>query len=218
MGCIIRMDSEKFVMKFLKEYDANDFQFILVSDNITTTKKYKNIMAIPALIPPPNVISEYINEGFSKDYKKKYLDYLKKDDVNALVSILVKAAMGDMRLVLLCSKSEDEYKYLKMLCEFIENYYKLKSYKLKDFKKDPEKACKIKNKDEVVKILSKTMEKLKDVGENLSPEIDKDKFIKKLKKLEKKELYTFCKNKGIKVDKDMGKDDLIKKIKKKLFK
>lgn len=218
MGCIIKMDSEKFIMKFLKQYDAADFQFILVSNNITTTKKYKNIMAVPALIPPPNIIAEYINDGFSKDYKKKYLDYLKRDEINALVSIIVKAAMGDMKLVLLCSKSEDEYKYLKMICEFIENYYKLKSFSLKDFKKDPEKACKIKNKDEIAKILAKTMEKLKDVGERMSPEIDKDKFIKKLKKMKTKQIYAFCKDKGLKVDKDMDKDELIKKLKKKMFK
>lgn len=214
----MRMNSEKFIMNFMKDYDPSEFQFILVSENISTEKRYKNVMSVPALIPPPNIIATHINEGYGKEYKKKYLDFLKKGEINSLVSIIVKAALGGMNIVLLCSKSEDEYKYLKLLCEFIEDEYKLKTYTLKSFKEDPKKASKIKNKEEVVRVLAKAMEKLHDVGNKLSPEIDEDKFIKRLKKLDKNELRVYCKNKGIKIDNDMDKKDIIKKIRKKVFK
>lgn len=116
MGCVIRLNSEKFVMNFLKEFDQQDFQFILISENITTDRRYKNVMPIQALIPPPNIIATFINDGYGKDYKQKYFNYLKKDEINSLVSIIIKAVMGGMKIVLLCSKSEDEYKYLKLLC------------------------------------------------------------------------------------------------------
>lgn len=218
MGVILRMDSEKFISEFLKEFDPNKFNFILVSENITSEQRYKNVMVMRKLMPPPDIAAMYINDGFGKSYQKKYLEYLKKDDVNGLVAIIVKAALNGLNIVLLCSKSENEFKYLKMLCEFIEEEYKLKTYSYKKFKKDPQKALKIKNRDEVVEVLMKKLEKLHDSGVDLNPDVNKDKFLKKLGKLEKKELIKFCKVKGIKIDEDMGRKEIIKKIKKKLFK
>lgn len=218
MGVILRMDSEKFISEFLKEFDPNKFNFILVSENITSEQRYKNVMVMRKLMPPPDIAAMYINDGFGKSYQKKYLEYLKKDDVNGLVAIIIKAALNGLNIVLLCSKSENEFKYLKMLCEFIEEEYKLKTYSYKKFKKDPQKALKIKNRDEVVEVLMKKLEKLHDSGVDLNPDVNKDKFLKKLGKLEKKELIKFCKVKGIKIDEDMGRKEIIKKIKKKLFK
>lgn len=218
MGVILRMDSEKFISEFLKEFDPNKFNFILVSENITSEQRYKNVMVMRKLMLPPDIAAMYINDGFGKSYQKKYLEYLKKDDVNGLVAIIVKAALNGLNIVLLCSKSENEFKYLKMLCEFIEEEYKLKTYSYKKFKKDPQKALKIKNRDEVVEVLMKKLEKLHDSGVDLNPDVNKDKFLKKLGKLEKKELIKFCKVKGIKIDEDMGRKEIIKKIKKKLFK
>lgn len=220
MGCIIRIDSEKFITKFLNEFNCKDFQFIPISENITSNRTHKNIMPIPALMPPPNIISTFINEGYGKEYKSKYYNYLSKDEVNILVLTMVKAAaLSDMQIVLICSKSEDDYKYLKLICEFIENEYKLKTYTLKDYNDNPSKANKVKNKDEIIKIVTKVMSKLQDSDiKTVSATIDKDKFIKKLKKLDKKELKVYCKSKGIKIDDDFDKDEIIKKIKKKVFK
>lgn len=219
MGCIIRMNSEKFISKFLKEFNPNEFQFVLISENITTAKRYKNVMPIQTLIPPPNVVTTFINEGMTKSYEKKYIEYLERPEINSLVTIIVKAALSGFNMILLCSKSEDDFKYLKMLCDFIEKHYKIKTYTMKKFIEDPNKAVKIKNKEEVTNIVMKAMEKLHEVdGEKIQPEFNKKKFFKKLEKLDKKELKQYCKLKGIKVDNDLGKNKLITKIMKKTFK
>lgn len=217
MGVIIRMDSKKFIKDFLKKQDPMQFQFILISENITTKEKFKNVKAIPRLIPPPKVVSEFINEDF-KSYKKSYLSYLKQPQIEAFLSIIVKAAVvNDLNIVLLCSKSENEFKYLKLICEYIEENFKMKTYSYKRFKKDPEKAMKIKNKDEIMKILGKKFERMEKEEVDLETKYDKKKLVKELKKLGRKELIRLAKSKNIKLDEDMSKEEMAKKIAKKLL-
>jgi len=216
MGCVIRMNSEEFIADFLKEFNPDDFQFILISENITTKRRYKNVMPIKALIPPPNVAQIFINDGMCKSYESKYFDYLKKKDVEALITIIAKSALSGMNLVLICSKSEDDFKYLKIICQFIEEEYRLKTYTLKRFMNDPRKASKIKNDREVTSILMKKMEKLHENVSEINPNINEDSFIKKLKKFSKKELTSYCKNR-IKIKSNMSKRKIRKKIIDKLF-
>lgn len=217
MGLIMKMNSKTFINKFLKEYDPQDFQFLLVSENITSNGEHKNVMGLKALIPPVNIASIFVNEGTSKDYKKKYLDYIKKDNIRSLITIIVNAAViQNLNVVLICSKSEDEFGYLDMICEFIEAEYKLKTYSFKKFHKDPEKAMQIDNREKVSNILFKQMEKLKESGISLDSKVDPEKLQKKLQKLDKDELLKYCKYKNIKVDKDDGKKKIIKKIIKRL--
>lgn len=217
MGLIMKMDSKKFINKFLKEFNPEEFQFLLISENITTNNEHKNVMALPALIPPVNISSIYVNEGFSKEYKKKYLEYLKKENIKALVTIIVNAAViQNLNVVLLCSKSESEFKYLDMICEFIEAEYKMKTYSYKKFSKDPKKSMQIDNKEKVSNILFKNIEKLKESGANFDSKINESKLEKKLNKLDKKELVKYCKYKNIKVNKGASKKDIIKKIVKRL--
>jgi len=214
MGCIIRIDSEKFIGDFLKNFDPNKFQFLLISKDITTKGKkgkYSNVMAIKALIPPPHIASVFINDGMTKTYKKKYLEYLKKDDNNLLVSTIIKGAINNMNIVLLCSKSEDEFGYLKLLCEFIEDIYNMKTYSYKKFKKEPDKATKISNKDQVIGNLTNIINKLKP-SDIMSPDVNKEKLIKRLKGMDREDLYKYCKTNGIKVDKTYNKKELIKCI------
>jgi len=214
----MKMNSKTFMKKFLREYNPDDFQFLLISEDITTSGEHKNVMSIKALIPPINIASIYVNEGMTKEYKKKYLEFLKKDNIKALVTIIVNAAViHNNNIVLLCSKSEDEFGYLDMLCEFIEAEYKMKTYTFKKFHKDPERALQIDNKEKVSNIVFKQMEKLKESGINLDSKVDPEKVKKKLKKLDKDELIKYCKHKGIKVDPEMPRKKIIKKIMKRLI-
>jgi len=216
MGVIIRMDSKKLVKEFLPAVKPEDFQFILISENITTREEFDNVRAIKRLLPPPHVASLFVNDGF-KAYKKAYLHYLKKDDIEALISILVKVAVvNDLNLVLVCSKSENEFKYLKLICEYIEEVYGLKTYTLKEYMKDPEAAQKVKNKDDIMRVLHKKFQKMQESNVELDMNYSKDKLLKGLKKLDKKELRKFAKSRNIKLDDDMGKNEMIKKIMKKL--
>jgi hypothetical protein len=219
MGVIITMDSEKFLKKFLPATDNTDgYQFILISEDIKIRDlegKKKNIMSFPTLIPTPPVINLYVN-GETKSYKKAYLNQLQEPEVEAFITVLVKAAViNDFKVVLLCSTSEAERGYIELLSEYIEAAYQLKTYSWKKFNEDQEKACKIKNKDEIVKILGRKFEKMERLGVSLNLGVDTDKIKKKLGKLGKKELRKLAKTGKIKVDKEMDKKTLIKKILKK---
>lgn len=217
MGAIIRMDSKKFMKDFIPEIEKHeDYQFIVISENITTKNKFKNVKAIPRLMPPPQVVGTYVDEGM-KEYKQVYLQYLKNPQIEAFISIIVKAAVvNDMNLVLLCSKSEDEYKYLDLICEYIEQVYGLNTFTWKDFQKNPEKASKIKHKDDVMKTLTKKFNKMEKSNVDLDTKPDKEDVIKELKKFDKKELKKYAKSKKIKLGDDMDKKDMIKKIAKKM--
>jgi hypothetical protein len=219
MGSIIRMNSKEFIKGFLPaEKNADDFQYVLVSERITTTGELKNAKAFPRLIPPGPIVREFI-DGDKKAYKKVYLKYLQEINIEAFVSIIVKSVIeNDFKIVLICSKSEDEFKYLKYLCEYIEAVYKLKTHTLETYLKNPDKANKIKNKDEVRKIIGKKFDKMNKTGINLdSPAVQKKEVVKELKKLGRKELKRLAKSKNIKLDKEMSDGEMAKKIAKKLL-
>ena len=88
MACIIRMKSDEFLDKFIKEHDYRRFNFLLISENVQTEKKYKNVYPIPTLIPPPNIISEFVANGHTPKYVKKYLDYIQTPRVEAMITIM----------------------------------------------------------------------------------------------------------------------------------
>lgn len=220
MGVILRMNSDKFFNKFLMEIDNTDeYQFILISEDIRIKdikNKPSNIMTFPPLLPVPAVINLFVN-GETKSYKKAYLNQLQKPEIDAFVTVLVKAIVKEnMKAVIICSNTEYEKKYLEYLCEYIEAEYLIKTYSFKKYIDNPKKAEKIKNKEEVLKILGRKLEKMERNGVSLSLKIDKDDLKKKLKKLGKKELRKIAKSKNIKTDKDDDKSSLIKAIAKKV--
>lgn len=168
-------------------------------------------------MPPPQILGEYVNDN-EKAYKKSYLNYLQHPSIEAMIAIIVKAAVeNDMKIVLMCSRSEDEFNYLKYICEYIEAVFKLKTYTGKEYMKDMEKANKIKGKDEIMKVLSKKFENMQKAGADLSTTQDKDKYIKELKKMGKKAMKKLAKSRDIKLKDGLGKEEMAKKLAKKLL-
>lgn len=211
------MDSKKFFKELIPEVKHDEFQFILISDFIKTNNTFKNVKSIPRLMPPNRVMQDFVNDNM-KEYKKGYLKYLQNPNIEAFISIIVKAAVvNDMKIVLLCSHSENEFKYLKMLTEYIEAVYKMQTYSFKDYMKDPEKVSKLKNKEEITKILGKKFEKMERSGVDLNTTIDKEDYVKQLIKLGKKGMQKLAKSRNIKIDKDLGKKEMAKKLAKKLL-
>src|SRR5690606_27951950 len=142
---------KKFINGLIPEYKHDEFQFILISEFIKTTGEFANVKSIPRLIPPGQIVGLHI-DGDKKAYKKHYFEYLKDRNIEAFIAIFVQAAViNDIKIVLLCSKSEEEYKYLKYICEYIEAVFKVKTYSWKEYEADPDKANKVSNKDEVAK-------------------------------------------------------------------
>lgn len=133
MGNIIRMNTDEFINGgFVNSVDVNDYQIVLISDAIKHNKKRKNICAIRSLVPRPELIS-YFEDDKKKKYKNGYLEFLNEKEIDSsfVMPIIVGYKRDNMNIVLLCSKDEDRYKYLKLLCKHIEQKHgvKTKSYK-----------------------------------------------------------------------------------------
>lgn len=133
MGNIIRMNTDEFINGgFVNSVDINDYQIVLISDAIKHIKKRKNICAIRSLVPRPELIS-YFEDDKKKKYKNGYLEFLNEKEIDSsfVMPIIVGYKRDNMNIVLLCSKDEDRYKYLKLLCKHIEQKHgvKTKSYK-----------------------------------------------------------------------------------------
>lgn len=210
MGAIIRMSSKEFLKSFVKNEDYRKFNFLLISEDIKNENKYKNVNSIPTLIPPPNIISAFINEGFSDKYIKKYINYLQIPRVEAILTVIVKlAVVENTNVVLLCSEKEDEFGYLKLIGKYIKTVYKVPVYSYKRFKSDPSSCEMVRKKKEVVKILDN---KLKNIDNSANPNINLNEIKRRLQTLSKKELRGFCKQHSIGYKKDDSKEKIIKRI------
>ena len=210
MGAIIRMSSKEFLKSFVKNEDYRKFNFLLISEDIKNENKYKNVNSIPTLIPPPNIISVFINEGFGDKYVKKYINYLQVPRVEAILTVIVKlAVVENTNVVLLCSEKEDEFGYLKLIGKYIKTVYKVPVYSYKRFKSDPSSCETVKKKKEVIKILD---QKLKNIDNSANPNINLHEMKRRLQTLSKKELRGFCKQHSIECKKGDSKEKLIKRI------
>lgn len=211
MSHIICMDSKEFLKKFIKKYNHKKYTFFLISEDVKTSGDYDNVYLLKALIPPPNVVSEFVNKGYSKKYKEKYLQYLTMPKVEMFLTIIVKFAVMDKRdVVLLCSDNETQYKYLKLISVYLENVYNVNTCSYSEYDKNPEKSVAYKSKKQVLKILEKKLSNIK--ASDMKTSVNLKVFKKRLQSLSKKELKSYCKERGISIKKDDDKDDIIKRI------
>ncbi|MMZ42142.1 hypothetical protein D1872_36610 [compost metagenome] len=217
MGVIIRMNGKTFQEEFRKNEDVNDFQYVVISQNITTEEKFKNVKAIPRLVPPPTVVSQLIDGG-EAEYRSAFLKFAKDELIEPFITIIVRSALhkDNLKIVLLCSEEEDQFNYLKLLCEYIEEVYKLKTYSYKKYKKDPKAAEQIKNLEQVTEIVGRKIKEMEKDGVDLTTSVNKSKIIDDLKTMGNKKLRKLAEKNGIKFDEDTSRKKIIKKLTKKI--
>jgi len=207
LATIIRMTSDEFIKKFIKKEDYKKYNFLLVSDDISTNKSYDNVYSIKALLPPPNVMTVFIQEGCSNKYREKYFKYLSNPRVEALITVIVKLAVVDNSdVILLCSKNESEFKYVSLICEYIKAVYGVDTCSYKKYNKNRKKYDNIKHKKSTLKILKK---KLKNIKEVPVPQITRSEMYERLKSMDKQQLRSICKQNSITYSKDDSRKDLI---------
>lgn len=213
MGTIIQMTSKEFVKEFLPNIkDVKDYDFITISENVRTNNKMQNVKAIPRLIPPIAAMNLYTS-GDKKGYKKAYHQYLNTIEIDAFIYIMLKAVVDhDLKLVLICSPFEAQFNYVKLLTDYIESVYDLKTYNVKSYLKNMDAAHKISNLDTVRSTLNKKAEKLEKSGIDINPDKSEKELIKDLKQLKKKDLIKMAKKRKIKVKKDDGRKKIAKAI------
>lgn len=213
MGTIIQMTSKELVKDFLPNIkDVNDYNFITISENVRVKNKLENVKAIPRLIPPIAAMNLFTS-GDKKGYKKAYHQYLNTIEIDAFIYIMLKAVVDhDLKLVLICSPFEAQFNYIKLLTDYIESIYDLKTYTVKSYLKDKESAHKISNLDTVRAIINKKAEKLEKSGIDINPDKSDKELIKDLKQLKKKDLIKMAKKRNVKIKKGDGRKKIAKAI------
>lgn len=220
-GIILKMNSKKFFKKFVEDKDVilKKYNYILASHEINTNGTHENVVRVTSLVPPASIIGHQISGDISK-YYNAYMEYLATPECLHLLLTMVKASIDGMDMVLICSKTEDEYAYLDMIGEFLERNFAIKAYEFEEFVDNEDKCRKLKDVDATKKAMASAIEylrKAKEENKKIQDQKDKVKVKAELKDMKKKELKGICKEYGIKYDKDSEKKDLIKKILKKMF-
>ncbi|MDD3172230.1 MAG: hypothetical protein PHF63_00950 [Herbinix sp.] len=212
---LIMMSSKEFVKKFCQKEDPSklkQFQFILISENIRTEGRYKNLDAAKALLPPPHILHEFVENGYSKEYKEKYTEYLNSVELQPIIWAIVKMLIGNNNVVLMCSEDEMEYKYLKLILKYLKKKYFIEGYSYKEFK-DTNKPNSIVDPKKTLRVVYKVYHTLETKGDPTmyaTPNLKKIK--KKLSALSHKDIKKMAKKKGIKKYDELDKDELVDKI------
>lgn len=220
-GAIIELKGNEFFEKFIENEIYEDYQFLLISTDIESRGEYKNVTPIPRLIPN-SYIMEYFMEGRKKQYKREYENFLRREEIRAIITVIMKSVIVDkFNIVLMCSEEEKEYKYIKMIRKFIEKEYKYPTYSYKEYCKARKEndLKKIDNEKAIQKQVESEIKRFKKL--NISLDEDKTKLKKAKKQLEamdKKSLRKFCKENGYKKYKDLNEKELREYIMKKLKK
>ena len=219
-GHIIEIIGDEFLEKFIHDEDILDYQYLLLSTDIQTSKEFKNVMEYPRFIPE-GAILEFFMSNEMKQYKHEYKNFLMRDEIRAFITVMMKSVIvNGFTLVLLCSEEENEYKFIKMIRKFIEEEYDFPTYTYKKYCKARENNDfkEIKDLPGIVKQIDKEVKRIEKLRIQIGEEDKVEKAMKALENMSKKEMKAFCKKKGYKKKKyeDLEKEELkafiIKKI------
>lgn len=218
---IIQLEGNEFFTKFIPNEIHSDYQFLLVSTDIETTGEHKNVMKMKELIPN-GYIMEYFMDKAQKQYKFEYENFLRRDEIRSIITVIMKTVIENkFKVVLMCSEEEKEYEYIKMIRKFIEKEYDFPTYTYKKYCKARDKGefKEIKNLDKVTKQVASEIERINKLNIAIGGSDAKlDKAKKQLDKMSKKDMKKFCKAKGFKKYKDLGEKELRKYILKQISK
>lgn len=213
MACIITMNSKELLTKFITKYDYRRYNFLLISENVKSNGQHKNVYSIPSLIPPPNIISTFITEGYGKTYANNYIDYISTPRVESMITIAVKlATMDKSNVIFLCSKDEEECKYMHLISQYIQTTYKVPTFTFEQYNKNPKKCEMASEKinKKTIKILEKKISAIKNVEKEAKKSVKN--FKEYVKKLDKDDLKALSKQLHITDYKKYSTKKLRKKV------
>lgn len=192
----------KQLAKFLIDGKRNpdDYSFIIISDDITTEGKFKNVNMAQHLMPTPRIASLFINDGFSDEYQGEYFMWINRPENLSTIALIIKAVIKDKRdVILINSPSESTFGVLDMIARYIEQIYKLPVYSWKTIKKHPERIKELTDEEYKVCLgnFKDNINSLKKAGINIEPIVNPEYYLEGLKKMKKKELKRFCRDKSI---------------------
>lgn len=217
----MKMNSKQFLKKFVEDKKTilKSYNYVLISHEINSNGTHDNVTRATTLVPPSSVLGYQINGDIDR-YYNSYMDYLASPQCLHLLLTMVKASIDGLDIIILCSKSEDQYGFLDMINDFLQKNFGIKVYEFDEVKEDKESCRKIKDFERTKKAMMSAVEFLKQANianKKEQDKKDKAKIKAELKDMKKKELKSICKEQGIKVGKDPEKKELVKKILNKMF-
>ena len=135
------------VISIMKRGDG-DFEFILASELIKRKHlpKKASVTLGKFLIPPINIINNYLATGKERKYEREYMSHLSRPEILFIINNSLKRCMENGKdLCIVCAEDELEYKYLDILTEFIEMNWGIKAISLKKFEAGKKSSMKLGN-------------------------------------------------------------------------
>lgn len=212
LGYIIEMDGKTFIKEFIEEQDVSQFQYVVISTDITTSKELKNVYHTNCAIPTSATMQYHFDDD-KKSFKIAYMNELCEPYNKTLISTIVYMAVErGLNIVLICSEEENEYKYLKAIRKFIEKIYSYPTFKYskyRDYVKEHDKLN-VEDIEKTKRIVLKEMNELEKQKQPIQERIEQLK--KSVKDMGKKDLKEFLKLKKVPKKKysKLGKKELRK--------
>jgi hypothetical protein len=226
-GTIITVDSKMFIEKFIREEIMTDYQYLVISDAIkiadTNSIHKGRISILRSLMPTTKIRSLICNSGMT-EYCNAYLQYLASPEIFPTMVTMVKAYLGGLDIVLICSDDEEkEMQILYIISQYLLNTFGVTAVTYDYYRKNKQKCRQIPdNLDDIYKVFEKAVEwaKTHRSEKQLRSEEEgmKDKLHEELKEMSSKELKKLCKELDIIYDKSMSKKEVRKAIIKKIIK
>lgn len=176
---LIRAESRRVLEKLFKlnAIKPSNTIFAVVSGiivpRIDTIPEEFTVYDYGIMRPNTMLIQMYLENGITEEYVEAYSRQLSAPDVFFHINdIVYRMVTTDSNLVFVCAEDEEDFKYLKLIGEFIENIYGIKMISFKKFYGS--KSSKItKSVDEIIDICEhnrdSTIRKLDDLNITLPP-------------------------------------------------
>lgn len=118
---------------FLSKKEAQKKRYskfrVILSSYSTNVNDFiqEKIFPMEQLIPPTELMQEYLNNQITKKvFRKKYFDHLQQDNYRITLSyIIFDIVKNNQDYIMTCSDEEYEYGYMSFLSEFIHKLYGL---------------------------------------------------------------------------------------------
>lgn len=174
MSYILFLSSKEKLRKYLnslnKEEKKSCYFFASLQDDITREDIPKKcpLSSIAVLIPPPDIVTNYIITKNEAKYQDKYYRYLTRPLCHAALNKIARTALIDDYNVVVCiSDVEAGVHVHKIIRKAFENLFpQIDTFTFKDWKEDPEEVMNYKQSDKLV-IVKRILDDAKSVGKIL---------------------------------------------------
>jgi len=191
---IFYMNGKTFIKDFVKNETPESVlgsQYVLVSNHIRKQGKYEDqVITQLELLPNQRLILDYEDYDEEYEYISGYKEQIERNAIGFLATIIKYAVEDGMTIIMLCSKTEWQYKFFPILKEFVEEKFEYPIYDYKKFKNGKDGPYSF-DPDEVIKTCDEILKDLKESQrrKTLSNYQTRMAWIKSLKKKDlKKEL------------------------------